>query len=871
MSIKTGGYSLSLRLVLTQIVLALLLSATPHGVFGQACGPGGATSLPVDPGKLVSTCCSGVDAPGPNAQLNPDGFVVALVDGTSLDPNCMAGSTGTRWYRPPLFHNDNSDPDDPNIWNARNLGQVFGLAIDDGENPNIYVSASTIYGEFFDNGSGASTTFGPGGPGAIYRLDGTTGEICMLASLPNSSEVGLGNIAYSPHGGVLYVSNMEDGLIYRIPINPCPQPAGTQFLTFDHGLDGRAAMGLQPIPDSAANRFTELGRRVWGVAVNEEERRLYYCVWWEHNKTGSGVINATEDNEVWSVSLDTAGNFLPNTTRREFAQPPFSGGPMTGYSNPASDISFSPTGKLLLAERTRAQDSGSRLKGGVNDAHAARALVFNGGHLNWTSSPTNQYRIGNFNGSTGANSAGGVVADCEDNVWASGDALHFPSPFVYGLQRIPAGGNIGISPPTRDSFIIDLDDDTSDPTTNKTELGDVTINNRCFDCTFEPFNILCDLDSMGVLTDDYVLTGLFTNLQDIPGTHLLLPQNAISPSGVDLCFGSAGNNVIVLDSPLNNGDSFELGRIGGVPSNENAIIIKNAQPGDEVCFRMTLLGDNGVECCTIEACVVMPPCDCLQIDTRFDEIVIVNCDPSTGLVDFEYTFQLTNLFGQDVYHSFLSPNGSESFSPDYFFVGPLPSGQSTTITTQITGATSEQLVNFLVTVHNEDLSECCSREHQVLAPECTTSLNAVPNGFITFRGNQVQGNLESVFASDDDRLCFNPGFTINTLEAPVWIVFDGTLDTTPASLNFDVESSATTPGLTTTLDAWNWHSEEFVQIDSYSVNFNNDTTHTMAIAGDVSNFVDASGAVKSRVGTRQTGFVINYPWEVRFDCVSWSN
>ena len=390
-------------------------------------------------------------------------------------------------------------------------------------------------------------------------------------------------------------------------------------------------------------------------------------------------------------------------------------------------------------------------------------------------------------------------------------------------------------------------------------------------CELDTKQILCELDATGVPTDNYILTGLFTNLQDIPGTHLLLPQNAISPSNVDLCFGSAGSNVIVLDSPLNNGDSFELGRIDGVPSNENAIIIKNAQPGDEVCFRMTLLGDNGVECCTVEACVVMPPCDCLQIDTRYDEIVIVDCDPSTGLVDFDYTFQLTNLFGQDVYHSFLSPNGSETISPDYFFVGPLPSGQSTMITTRITGATSAQLVDFLVTVHNEDLSECCSREHQVLAPECSANVNAVPNGFSAFRGNQVQGNLESVFTSDDDRLCFTPGFTLSSLEAPVWIVFDGTIGTTPGSLNFDVESSATTPGLTTTVDIWNWSSNEYAQLDSYSMSFNNDVTYTMAIAGDVNDFVDGTGAVRSRVGTRQTGFVINYPWEVRFDCVSWTN
>ena len=181
------------------------------------------------------------------------------------------------------------------------------------------------------------------------------------------------------------------------------------------------------------------------------------------------------------------------------------------------------------------------------------------------------------------------------------------------------------------------------------------------DCTFETDQILCDLGDAGNLSGDFVLTGLFTNLQDIPGTHLLLPQNAISPAGAELCFGN-GQNVRPLDMPLNNGAGYD---IGNDLTNDNAIVIKNADPGDEVCFLLTLLGEGGVECCTIEICVVMPPCDCLQIDTRYDEITDVECDSGSGTVDFTYTFQLTNLFGQDVYHTFIAPLGSETYTPNY--------------------------------------------------------------------------------------------------------------------------------------------------------------------------------------------------------------
>ncbi len=238
------------------------------------------------------------------------------------------------------------------------------------------------------------------------------------------------------------------------------------------------------------------------------------------------------------------------------------------------------------------------------------------------------------------------------------------------------------------------------------------------ECTFVSNNFLCDLDGDGQPTGDFVITGEFTNLQDIPGTHLFLFPNA-TPQGVEVCFGN-GQQGMQIDPPLNNGDSYE---VGSDLSNSNAIIVKNAMPGDEVCFTMTLLGENGVECCTLEACFVMPPCDCLQVDRRFDEISDVVCN-ADGTVDFSYSFQLTNLFGMDVYHSFLGSLGEELFLPDFFDLlaangnMPLLQGQSVQLKTVVTGAMPGDLVDFLITIHNEDLSECCTRPHDVVAPVC---------------------------------------------------------------------------------------------------------------------------------------------------------
>jgi len=42
------------------------------------------------------------------------------------------------------FHNEGS----PQVWTAANLGEVFGVTVDRDSNPNIYVAATTVYGNF---------------------------------------------------------------------------------------------------------------------------------------------------------------------------------------------------------------------------------------------------------------------------------------------------------------------------------------------------------------------------------------------------------------------------------------------------------------------------------------------------------------------------------------------------------------------------------------------------------------------------------------------------------------------------------------------------------------------------------------------------
>ena len=138
-----------------------------------------------------------------------------------------------------------------------------------------------------------------------------------------------------------------------------------------------------------------------------------------------------------------------------------------------------------------------------------------------------------------------------------------------------------------------------------------------------------------------------------------------------------------------------------------------------------------------------------------------------------------------------------------------------------------------------------------------------------FRGVVNSGGLEETTMSDDARLSMLPGFTISSGEAPVWLIFDANLSTdAPAMLEAKYESQAGTPGLTATLEAWNWVAGSYDVLDETAAPFNTDMIVVTELV--VADHVEAgTNAVRSRLGWRRTGFTINFPWEVRIDHFVW--
>ena len=287
--------------------------------------------------------------------LNTDGAALRVIELEGVRTNSEAATP----YSPQLFD-----------IRAAEIGQVFGVALDDAKLPdgdtlasNIYVTPTSAYGLYIVGPDADGDSFPerlkvgagdakwmPGlfgskegsGPGSVWKIDGVTGEVSLFANIefdgsPNSGP-GLGNIAFDPASRQLFVSDRDTGMIHGLDLQ------GQDRGTFDHGLDGRPARGLHPVgfdPDERTNitsnefiaddpetwGYASPERRVWGLAIYKG--RLYYAV--------------AEGPQIWSVAINKDGSF--GRARWEIDLPE----DIEPYE--VSDITFTSEGRMVLAQR----------------------------------------------------------------------------------------------------------------------------------------------------------------------------------------------------------------------------------------------------------------------------------------------------------------------------------------------------------------------------------------------------------------------------------------------------------------------------------------------------------------------------------------
>jgi hypothetical protein len=310
-------------------------------------------------GDAVVTGFSGTVAPDPGKRRPPNKSVADL---TFIDPDGPSARVidiarpGHVW--------DGSVFAAPKTFNvlAKDVGQVFGVALDRQSPPNIYLAATSVFGlnivkrgrdgqpeRLKTGGPGAGWMKGQfglelqGGPGAIYRVDGSTGVVTLFANVtldgvPNPGP-GLGNLAYDDAHRQLFVSDLHTGMIHRFDLD------GRELGRYDHGVTGRNAGKLAPLaydpktrPNIATTRFDSqkpatwgyapAPRQVWALAVHRD--RLYYSV--------------AAGPQIWSVGIARDGSFA-NDARWEFDVP------AQAEPLPVTDIAFSEQGAMLLAQR----------------------------------------------------------------------------------------------------------------------------------------------------------------------------------------------------------------------------------------------------------------------------------------------------------------------------------------------------------------------------------------------------------------------------------------------------------------------------------------------------------------------------------------
>ena len=369
-------------------------------------------------GDAVVTGYSGVALLKPAPGAKPEDFAIINTQGPTLqvfDLSQMYGADDARLVNSKRFFSAT----------AGQIGQVFGVALDDGRDgqgklpvPSIYATATSVFGlQIVKTANGIrnrAKVGGPGrtwmdgqfglgkggGPGSIWKIDGRTGAISLFANVAlngvSNSGAALGNITFDSRTRKLFVSDLQTGMIHAFDLK------GREVGVYDHGLNGRPRLGLAATPYNQASRieitnpafdalnpaawgYAPPARKVWGLAVSGG--RLFYSV--------------AEGPEIWSVGIRKNGTFA-NDPRVEIEV-------RAPSADPISDITFGRNGTMYLAQR--GQSAASYNYTVFANPQTASVLRFSkrklrSGRVVWQPTP-DEYAIGFAQGHRNAN--GGVA------------------------------------------------------------------------------------------------------------------------------------------------------------------------------------------------------------------------------------------------------------------------------------------------------------------------------------------------------------------------------------------------------------------------------------------------------------------------------
>jgi len=405
-------------------------------------------------------------------------------------------------------------------WLVDSIGNVFGITMD--RCGNTYVAASSNYSSYFlfsqsiirygDIGGGAESVQAAG---TVYKIDGKTAQASVFAVLPQqaysffnitcegldavarNTGPGLGNLVFSPSTKQFYVTNFEDGRIYRLD------------------EDGHILDSFDPYfyDDGATGPPTDLNDIPYGITVNSDGSKLYFgtCGFVDENTGPKPKIFALPLNPDGSFVGNLNNTSLPagatwnNFTGNEVLQ--FTLDSTTAFKDVISfsDLEFTPNGQLLVGARMGCEAS---VHTSYNHGGMAILLSQTGGvYSNFVGTIYTGYAssFGSSNECYGGVSAfSSPVGPAVQYAISSADILMEEGPHgiclvpenVFGAQGAPASPAGAIS-------YGNINGTFSDP---KGVGGDVKLFEQC-DC-----NVVCPTEIIASASETQACSGTAINL-----------------------------------------------------------------------------------------------------------------------------------------------------------------------------------------------------------------------------------------------------------------------------------------------------------------------------------------------------------------------
>ncbi len=506
----------SLKASLTQTASSLILALSLF--LGASGASAEATAQIIEKGDIAITGFSGLKFPeaGIPPGVDPLDETFIKLDGASLriyKATSMGGPAQGQLVNLPA----------PFEVKADQIGQVFGLTYDDGADrpegepkvPNLYVTSSVLHGlqivgpDTDDDGrmerlkkgqedaefmEGQFGTKNGGTPGAIWKIDGITGEVTLFANVSldgeENSGPGLGNITFDHRTRQLFVSDLDTGMIHGFNMQ------GEAQGTFDHGTAGRASKGLAEVAHDASNRmnikdpsfiadkpetwgFAKLERLVYGLQVRG--KRLYYY--------------AAEGHMIMSVGINDDGSFGEASWELDVS---------SENNHPVTDIAFDNKGHMFLSQR-------GKLKNPYDYASFAETAVNNvlryhpespddpATPSRWVETPASyavgmeadhKLAVGGIDLQYGYNQDGTInFGACDVTLVKTGDNLRYNPDLidqlspggalnVHGIQLTDKSLTRPANIPPWNSYYIDYDGTFDDPEV-KGHVGDTEVYRPC--------------------------------------------------------------------------------------------------------------------------------------------------------------------------------------------------------------------------------------------------------------------------------------------------------------------------------------------------------------------------------------------------------